>query len=102
MLVGKDHAGGEGSCWWERIMLVLQDDEECRNVVFATEKSFFSQKNGYKKSRNTRNPATQQTTNHLAPCEGGNGSGEEVQRGPDKRSGFAKGFQIGPTGKTGG
>ena len=33
---GKDHAGGERSCWWERIMLVLQDDEECRNVVFAT------------------------------------------------------------------
>ena len=35
MLLGKDHVGGEGSCWWERIMLVLQDDEERRNVVFV-------------------------------------------------------------------
>ena len=43
MLVGKDHAGGEGSCWWERIMLVLQDDEECKNVIFASKKSTFSQ-----------------------------------------------------------
>ena len=25
MLVGKDHAGGERSCWWERIMLVVED-----------------------------------------------------------------------------
>ena len=36
MLVGKDHAGGEGSCWWGMIMLVLQDDEKCKNVIFAT------------------------------------------------------------------
>ena len=42
MLVGEDHAGGEGSCWWGRIMLVLQDDEERRNVVFAPKKFIFS------------------------------------------------------------
>ena len=40
MLVGKDHAGGGGPCWWERIMLVLQDDEECKNVIFAPKKTF--------------------------------------------------------------
>ena len=33
MLVGKNHVAGEGSCWWGRIMLVLQNDEECKNVV---------------------------------------------------------------------
>ena len=25
MLETKDHAGGEGSCWWEKIMLVEKD-----------------------------------------------------------------------------
>ena len=43
MAVGKNHVGGEGSCWWGKIMLVLQDDEERRNVVFAPKKSTFSQ-----------------------------------------------------------
>ena len=43
MLVGKNHVGGEGSCWWGRIMLVLQDDEERRNVVFAPKKTTFAQ-----------------------------------------------------------
>ena len=42
MLVGKNHVGGEGSCWWGGIMLVLQDDEEGRSVVFAPKKSTFS------------------------------------------------------------
>ena len=42
MLLGKDHAGGEASCLWERIVLVLQDDEECRNVVFAPKNYFFN------------------------------------------------------------
>ena len=41
MLVGKDHVGGEKSCWWGRIMLVLQNDEECKNVVFAPRKINF-------------------------------------------------------------
>ena len=36
MLVGQDHVGGERSCWWERIMLVLQE-EECRNVILHKE-----------------------------------------------------------------
>ena len=40
MLVGKDHVGGERSCWWGRIMLVLQNDEECKNVVFAPKNTF--------------------------------------------------------------
>ena len=25
MLVGKDHVGGTGSCWWDKIMLVGKD-----------------------------------------------------------------------------
>ena len=41
MLVGRDHVGGEGSCWRGKIMLVLQDDEECRNVVFAPKNHVF-------------------------------------------------------------
>ena len=32
-MVEKDHAGGEGSCWWERIMLVGENyvvgEESC-------------------------------------------------------------------------
>ena len=44
MLVGKNHVGGEGSCWWGRIMLVLQDDEERRNVVFAPRKNLLFHK----------------------------------------------------------
>ena len=42
MLVGKDHVGGDGSCWWEGVMLALQDDEECKDVIFAFQKSAFS------------------------------------------------------------
>ena len=41
MLVGKDHVGGEGPCWWEQIMLVLQNDEERGNVVFARNEIYF-------------------------------------------------------------
>ena len=41
MLVGKDLAGGEGSCWWERIMLVLQDYDFCKNLIFAPTKIGF-------------------------------------------------------------
>ena len=38
MLVGKDRAGGEGSCWFDKIRLVVQDDEECRNVICTSKK----------------------------------------------------------------
>ena len=63
MLVGKNHAGGERSCWWERIMLVLQDDEECKHVIFALEKSTFSQ-NGLPSVRSQHK--SQQTICQLA------------------------------------
>ena len=38
MPLGKDHAGGGGSCWLEINMLVLQNDEECKNASFAPKK----------------------------------------------------------------
>ena len=42
MFLGKNHVGGERSCWWgTRTMLVLQDDEERRNMVFAQKKYVF-------------------------------------------------------------
>ena len=45
-VAGKGYAGGEESCQWDGIMLVLQDDEECKNVVFAPEYNLLFQKNG--------------------------------------------------------
>ena len=36
MLVGKNHAGGEGSCWWERIMWLLQDGKLLQKSAFCT------------------------------------------------------------------
>ena len=44
MLVGKDHVGGEGSCWWGRIMLVVEHGQCCRIMISAqknTEKHVF-------------------------------------------------------------
>ena len=43
MLVGKNHAGGEGSCWWERIMWLLQDGKLLQKYDFCTKKFTFSQ-----------------------------------------------------------
>ena len=43
MLVGKDHAGGEGSCWWERIMWLLQDGKLLQKCDLCTKKFTFSQ-----------------------------------------------------------
>ena len=64
MLVGKDHVGGEGSCWWGRIMPCLQNDEECKNIIFALEKSTFS----YKDAPCVRSQhELQQTICQLAP-----------------------------------
>ena len=34
MLVGKDHLGGEGSCWSGRIMLLLQDGKLLQKYDF--------------------------------------------------------------------
>ena len=53
MLVGEDHAGGEGSCWWEKIMLVLQNDEERKNVVFAQKNQLFHKTDHRVSVRNT-------------------------------------------------
>ena len=65
MLVGKDHVGGKGSsCWWERSMLALQDDEECGTVDFAPKNQLFSQ-NGLPCVRSQRK--LQQTICQLAP-----------------------------------
>ena len=33
MLVGKDHAGREGSRWWEGTMLVVEDSKSCRTRI---------------------------------------------------------------------
>ena len=52
MLVGKDHVGGEGSCWWERIMLVLQDDEEWKKMIFAPKNKLFHRTDFYLSVRN--------------------------------------------------
>ena len=43
MLVGKNHAGGEGSCWWERIMWLLQDGKLLQKYDFCTKKCTFAQ-----------------------------------------------------------
>ena len=50
MLVGKDHTGGEGSCWWGRIMLLGKDHAGAarwlllQNYDFCTEKILFLHK----------------------------------------------------------
>ena len=41
MLIREDHAGGEGSCWWEKIMLLLQDNKLLQKYGFCTEKNYF-------------------------------------------------------------
>ena len=56
MLMREDHAGGEGSCWWERIMLVENDHVGgkgscgcckmvncCKSMIFAQKKYTFAQ-----------------------------------------------------------
>ena len=43
MLVGKNHVGGEGSYWRERIMWLLQDGKLLQKYDFCTKKSTFSQ-----------------------------------------------------------
>ena len=63
MLVGKDHASGEGSCWWGRIMLALQDDEFCKNMISA-QKTFFA-RNGPVRVRLQHK--SQQTICQVAP-----------------------------------
>ena len=40
MLVRKNHAGGEGSCWWERIMWLLQDGKLLQSMIFAQKPTF--------------------------------------------------------------
>ena len=42
--MGKDHAGGEGSCCWERIMLVLEDDYFCKIMISVQKKRFLHRK----------------------------------------------------------
>ena len=76
MLVGKNHAGGEGSCWWERIMLVEKDHvggkgscgcckmvTYCKSMIFAPKKFTFSQ-NGLPSVRSQHK--SQQTICQLA------------------------------------
>ena len=41
MLVGKDHVGGEGSCWWGRIMLVVEHGKCSRIMISAQKKHVF-------------------------------------------------------------
>ena len=42
MLVGKDHAGGERSCCWERVMLVLEEDDYfCKMMISVQKNTFF-------------------------------------------------------------
>ena len=41
MLVGEDDVGGEEPCWWERIMLVVEDSKCCRTMIPAQKKHDF-------------------------------------------------------------
>ena len=41
MLSGEDHVGGEGSCWWERIMLSVEDSKFSRIMISVHEKHVF-------------------------------------------------------------
>ena len=50
MLLGKDHAGGEescvggkGSCWWQRIMWVVEDVDYRKFIILPPKISFFVQ-----------------------------------------------------------
>ena len=43
MLVGKNHAGGERSCLWEKIMWLLQDGKLLQKYGFRTKKYIFAQ-----------------------------------------------------------
>ena len=42
MLVAEDHVGSEGSCWWERIMLSVEDSKFSRIIVSVHENMFFA------------------------------------------------------------
>ena len=64
MLVGKDHVGGEGSCWWERFMWLLQDGKLLQKYGSCIKKFTFSQ-NGLLSVRSQHK--SQQTICHLAP-----------------------------------
>ena len=46
MLVGEDHVGGEGSCWWERIMLSVEDNKFCRIKIPVYEQHVFLHRMG--------------------------------------------------------
>ena len=50
MLVGKNHVGGEGSCWWENIMWLLQDGKSLQKYDFRPLKNTFAQ-NGLTSAR---------------------------------------------------
>ena len=41
MLVGKNRVGGEGSCWWERIMWLLQDGKLLQKYDLCTKRIHF-------------------------------------------------------------
>ena len=41
MLVTEDHVGGEGSCWWERIMLSVEDSKFSRTMICVRGKLVF-------------------------------------------------------------
>ena len=43
MLMREDHAGGEGSCWRQRTMWLLQDGKLLQKYEFCTKKHTFSQ-----------------------------------------------------------
>ena len=51
MLVGEDHVGGEGSCWWERIMLVVEDSNVCK-IMISEKKRFLHRADPYLSARN--------------------------------------------------
>ena len=43
MLVGKNHVAGERSCWWEKIMWLLQDGKLLQKSVFCIKEYIFAQ-----------------------------------------------------------
>ena len=46
MLVEKDHVGGEGSCWWRRIMLVGKDHAGAARSLLLQNYDLGAVKNG--------------------------------------------------------
>ena len=63
MLVAKDHVGGEESCWWEKIMLVVERGKCCR-IMISVQKNTFLAQNGSPSVRLQRK--SQQTICQLA------------------------------------